>query len=139
MGMILRAHFSEFMGLNRLDKFVLIALCKILSFSFGQRKLLAEEIIKANLQKICFHYSRNQKTVEYEDDIIVFLKCILCCLKQIANLKVNTLLIKYNGSAAVPHVHCAIKSHKLSLKVDFLFQSFLVITVKIQNSLKATF
>ena len=32
-------------------------------------------------------------------------------------------------SIAVPHVQCAIKSHKWSLKVDFLFQSFLVITV----------
>ena len=28
------------------------------------------------------------------------------------------------------HVQCAIKSHNLSLKVDFLFQSFLVITVR---------
>ena len=30
---------------------------------------------------------------------------------------------------AVSHVECAIKSHNLSLKVDFLFQNFLVITV----------
>ena len=29
----------------------------------------------------------------------------------------------------VSHVHCTILSHKLSLKVVFLFQSFLVITV----------
>ena len=29
----------------------------------------------------------------------------------------------------VSHVKCAIKSHNLSLKVGFLFQSFLVITV----------
>ena len=30
---------------------------------------------------------------------------------------------------AVSHVECAIKSHNSSLKVDFLFQNFLVITV----------
>ena len=33
---------------------------------------------------------------------------------------------------AVPHVHVTIKNYKLNLKVDFLLQIFLVITVVAQ-------
>jgi len=34
-----------------------------------------------------------------------------------------------HGTIAVPQVHWTILSHNLSLKVDFLFRVFLVITV----------
>ena len=81
-------------------------------------------------------YSDNQKTMEYEDDIKAILKCILCCYK------VNTLtsqllnhLLHEMGLLTLHNycVSCSLKYYnKWSQKVDFLFQSFLVITVGFQ-------
>ena len=76
-------------------------------------------------------YSNYQKTEEYEDDMKAILKFIWFCYKP--NWFTSTilnLLLSEMGLFTLHNwcTHCTIQSHTLSLKVDFIFQSFLVIT-----------
>ena len=91
-------------------------------------------------------YSHNQKTSKYEDDFIAIRKCIWCCYREnnftrhLLNHKLSEmgLLILTNflfpWRISVSRAHWAIQSLNLSLKVIFLFQSFLVAAASSPNS-----
>ena len=49
MGMILRAHFSEFVGLNRLDKFVFICIVQNSNFFLWSEKTFGRRNNKSKL------------------------------------------------------------------------------------------
>ena len=71
-------------------------------------------------------FSKNQITVEYEDDIEAIILCIWCCYK--ANCLNSNRSVYNRFISAVSHVNWTVLSNSC-LKVVFKFNSFLVSSV----------
>jgi len=83
---------------------------------------------KKRILKFNISYSDNQKTMEWNR--MTTLSYFDVVTKQIF-LLVNWSIYAVQLLIAMSNVHCTSLSPNLSLKVVFLFQSFLLITVKI--------